>query len=105
MTTIGTATIPDPLIPSYEQLSVEVGRLRAELAAKDALLAEATAALRLHKAWADAEKGSPNYGCQTRDTHPDGERIWRLWFDNNLDLCSRAEDATDAFLAKLKEQE
>ena len=40
MTTIDTAAIPDLLTPSYEQLSVEVGRLRAELAAKDALLAE-----------------------------------------------------------------
>src|SRR6185312_3569667 len=50
------------------------------------------AALRLHKAWADNEDRGPDYGGQTRDTHPDGERIWRTWFDTNLDLCRRAAE-------------
>ena len=56
-------------------------------------------ALRLHKAWADSERTGPDYGGQSRDTHPDGERIWRQWWDNQLDLCDRAQTATDAALA------
>ena len=55
-------------------------------------------ALRLHKAWSDGEKTGPDYGGQTRDTHPDGERIWRLWWDNQLSLCDRAVSATDEAL-------
>jgi hypothetical protein len=57
-------------------------------------------ALRFHKAWADSERAGPDYGGQTRDTHPDGERIWRAWWDNQLDLCGRANTATDAAIAK-----
>ena len=57
-------------------------------------------ALRLHKAWADSERAGPDYGGQTRDSHPDGERIWRAWWDNQLDLCDRANRATDAAIAK-----
>ena len=59
-------------------------------------------ALRLHKAWSDAEKTGPDYGGQTRDTHPDGERIWRLWWDNQLSLCDRAVSATDEALDALE---
>lgn len=55
-------------------------------------------ALRLHKAWSDSEKTGPDYGGQTRDTHPDGEKIWRLWWDSQLDLCDRATRATDEAL-------
>ncbi len=78
MTTIGTATIPDPLIPSYEQLSVEVGRLRAELAAKDALLAEARKVV---------TKSFDRIHCLPRTS------------DTEL------ADRISAFLTKLKEQE
>lgn len=56
------------------------------------------AALRLHKAWSDSEDAGPDYGEQNRDTHPDGERIWRQWWDGNLDLCARAQAATNAVL-------
>ena len=58
-------------------------------------------ALRLHKAWSDGEKTGPDYGCQTRDTHPDGEKIWRIWWDNQLSLCDRAVSATDEALARI----
>ena len=61
-------------------------------------IAELEAALRLHKAWFDSESAGPNYGGQTRATHPHGERIWRQWWDGNLDLCDRAQRATDAAL-------
>jgi hypothetical protein len=57
-------------------------------------------ALRLHKAWSDSERAGPDYGGQTRDTHPDGELIWRAWWNNQLDLCRRAQTATDAAIAK-----
>jgi hypothetical protein len=56
-------------------------------------------ALRLHKAWRDSEHAGPDYGGQTRDT-PEGEKIWRAWWNNQLDLCARAEDATDAAISK-----
>lgn len=56
-------------------------------------------ALRLHKAWSDSERAGPDYGGQTRDTHPDGERIWKAWWNNQLDLCDRASTATDAAIS------
>lgn len=84
MTTIGTATIPDPLIPSYEQLSVEVGRLRAELAAKDALIKEAQ---RQFEKIANDDAGEEAYG----------------YTDPGLAL-NRCQQIARAFLAKLKEQ-
>lgn len=64
------------------------------------IAAEMLEALRLHKAWSDSENSGPDYGGQTRDTHPDGERIWRAWWNNNLDLCDRAQKATEAALSK-----
>ena len=56
-------------------------------------------ALRLHKAWSDSERTGPDYGGQTRDTHPDGEKIWGIWRNNQLSLCDRAVSATDEALA------
>lgn len=59
-------------------------------------------ALALYKAWADSECAGPDYGGQTRDTHPDGQKIWQAWWDNQLDLCDRASRATDAALLKAR---
>ena len=82
---------------------------RADLAEKNAMarqyVQKLVQALRLHKAWSDGEKTSPDYGGQTRDTHPDGEKIWRIWWDNQLDLCDRAIRATDEVLARTDELE
>ncbi|MEK9751609.1 MAG: hypothetical protein VW338_00135 [Rhodospirillaceae bacterium] len=61
---------------------------------------ELLAAARAMIAWGDAEKTGPDYGSQTRDTHPDGEKIWRLWWDNQTALCERAFDTARAALAK-----
>ncbi|KFI26654.1 hypothetical protein CN97_02835 [Haematobacter massiliensis] len=62
-------------------------------------------ALRLHQAWSDSEDAGPDYGEQSRDTHPDGERIWKQWWDGNLSLCGRAQDMTrDALAAWEAEQ-
>lgn len=58
-----------------------------------------TGALRLHQAWTDSEESGPDYGEQSRATHPDGERIWRRWWDSNLSLCARAQEETRAALA------
>ena len=58
-------------------------------------------ALRLHKAWSDSERTGPDYGGQTRDTHPDGEKIWGIWRNNQLSLCDRAVSATDEALARI----
>ena len=87
MITIGTATIPDPLTPSYEQLSVEVGRLRAELAAKDALIEEARNLI-------NAAFGE--YACAASKYIPENEKAL---FERNFAVSARN------FLAKLKEQE
>ena len=56
-------------------------------------------ALRLHQAWSDSEDTGPDYGEQSRDTHPDGERIWKQWWDGNLSLCGRAQDMTREAIA------
>lgn len=61
-------------------------------------IARMRAALRLHKAWSDSDAAGPDYGGQTRNTHPDGEIIWRRWWENQLDLCDRAITATNAAL-------
>ncbi|MEC5412644.1 MULTISPECIES: hypothetical protein [unclassified Aurantimonas] len=62
------------------------------------------AALRLHKAWSRSEDKGPDYGGLSRDTQPDGEAIWRRWWEGNLDLCDRAQKATDAAIAKAELQ-
>jgi hypothetical protein len=68
-----------------------------------AVNADLLAALRLHKAWSDSERAGPDYGGQTRDTHPDGERIWNAWWNNQIDLCDRANTATDAAITRATE--
>ena len=57
-------------------------------------------ALKLHHAWATSERAGPDYEGLTRDTHPDGEARWRVWWDRQLDLCERANDATEAAITK-----
>lgn len=57
------------------------------------------AAVRAFVAWLDAEDSMPNYGTQSRDTHPEGERIWREWYDRNLRLCDEAQRLGHAAIA------
>jgi len=40
-------------------------------------------------AWLAAEDSKPNYNGHPRET-PEGQRIWREWWDNNLRLCAEA---------------
>ena len=57
------------------------------------------AACKLHAAWAKSEKDGPKYPeGVTRDKG--GDAIWRAWWEANLDLCARAEEATRAAIAK-----
>lgn len=65
------------------------------------IVAVMEAALRLHQAWSDSESAGPDYGEQSRTTHPDGERIWEAWWYDNLSLCDGAQKATIAALANL----
>jgi hypothetical protein len=57
------------------------------------------------KAWLDHEDRSPDYGEFTRETHPEGERIWREWWQLGLDLCRQAQDKARAALAAATESE
>jgi hypothetical protein len=51
-------------------------------------------------AWDDAEKAGPDYGTLTRDTHPNGEAVWRRWWNDQQALCDHAFATARAFLAK-----
>ena len=98
---------PQPIRDANARLTAAAPALRdtvadlADLAEVQAQRIEKLeAALRLHKAWSDSEAAGPDYGEQNRDTHPDGDRIWRQWWDGNLDLCARAQAATNAALGE-----
>lgn len=58
-------------------------------------------AVRAFVAWLDAENSRPDYGTQTRDTHPEGEHIWQEWWKRNQRLCREAQDKGRAFLASI----
>lgn len=57
-------------------------------------------AVRAFVAWLDAEDGAPDYGSLTRDTHPEGERIWHEWYERNLRLCKNAQELGRAVIAR-----
>jgi hypothetical protein len=61
---------------------------------------EMLAACRAFVAWLDAEDTLPSYGSLTRDTHPEGERIFMEWWQRNLRLCKEAQAAGRAAIAK-----
>lgn len=53
-------------------------------------------------AWLESEDKGPDYGELTRDTHPEGERIWREWWNEQLELCDKALTFSRAALAKAR---
>lgn len=53
-------------------------------------------------AWFDAETTGPDYGSQTRDTHPDGEAIWQRWWDEQHRLCANSHDTGRAVLSRIR---
>lgn len=42
--------------------------------------------------WFTAEETGPDYEGLARDTHPDGEAIWRAWWNRQTELCVSAKD-------------
>lgn len=68
---------------------------------RERLLEEAAEACRALVAWDESEKNGPDYGSLTRTTHPQGELIWRRWWDSQMALCERSFGTARAFLAKL----
>lgn len=42
-------------------------------------------------AWFDSERRGPDYGTLDRKTHPEGERIWRDWWESQQNLCDLSE--------------
>ena len=52
-----------------------------------------------HIEWIDKESAGPNYQGLTRDTHPNGEAIWRQWWDEQLELCAETERLCRAAIA------
>lgn len=43
-------------------------------------------------AWFESEARGPDYGSLDRSTHPQGETIWKRWWDDQLELCRRTEE-------------
>ena len=75
--------------------AVQAANARLIAAAPDLL-----AACRAMIAWDDAEKAGPDYGSQTRETHPSGEAIWRTWWDSQHELCRQAFDGARAAITR-----
>lgn len=65
-------------------------------------LADAFEASRSIVAWLESEDSGPDYGSLTRDTHPEGEQIWRQWWDRNIGLCDQALKQARAALSLLR---
>jgi hypothetical protein len=78
---------------AMRQMRWEIDRLRS-------VNAEMYEALKTFMAWMAADAASPDYHGLTRDTHPQGERIWRSWWNANLALCGQAQELGAAALAK-----
>lgn len=81
------------MITPVEPDAVKNMRLHPETGSADVLeyIAALQAAVQTFVLWLDREDARPNYGGLTRDTHPEGNRIWREWYYGNMDLCSEAQ--------------
>lgn len=55
----------------------------------------------LHQWWKREEEG-PAYRFGTNRDTPGNERVWREWFDGNLDLCNSTNEKARAALAKAR---
>lgn len=62
-------------------------------------------ALELEEAFYAHQETSPDYDGMTRDTHPNGEAIWRKWWNEGLDLCAKSQAARRAAIAKARGQQ
>jgi hypothetical protein len=89
-----------------EQEGSEPGRYPREVEIANARLIAAAPELyeaaAKHLEWIEKEHSGPDYGGLTRDTHPDGEHIWRRWWNEQLDLCADTERLCRAALTKTR---
>ena len=53
-----------------------------------------------HIEWIEKERRGPDYFGLTRDTHPEGEAVWRRWWDEQISLCDATETLCRAAIAK-----
>jgi hypothetical protein len=70
--------------------------IRADLAER---MAEA---LETHQLWEKREKEGPLYPWGMKRDDPGGEEIWRAWWEDQLRLCSKAWEQTDAALSAFR---
>lgn len=54
-------------------------------------------------AWFASERSGPDYEGLARDTHPEGELIWRKWWDRQQEWCQISEACARAALAAFQE--
>lgn len=52
-----------------------------------------------HIEWIEKERRGPDYFGLTRANHPNGEAIWRAWWDEQSVLCGDTEDLCRAAIA------
>ena len=83
---------------AMDQQQEGVDELLCEIDHWKALHAIATDACRKLVAWDDGEKAGPDYGTLTRDTHPQGEKIWSEWWERQQEICDASFKAARAFL-------
>ena len=60
-------------------------------------------ATRAFVAWLETEDRGPDYGSLSRDTHPQGEQIWREWWERNQTLCDEALELGRAAADRFKD--
>lgn len=60
-------------------------------------------ALETHQLWEKREKEGPLYPWGMKRDDPGGEEIWRAWWNDQLSLCSKAWELTDAALSAFKD--
>ena len=53
-------------------------------------------------AWLDREDSSPEYPTGVDRSSPQGDAIWREWFDTNVAICRLAQEQARAALARIK---
>lgn len=62
--------------------------------ARDRLIAAAgllLQAAKTHLMWIDREREGPLYPAGMKRDDPGGEKVWREWWEDQLDLCARTE--------------
>ena len=98
----GMCNYPDAFDPIVRQKHWEKKRLAARAALEASHHKELVEANRTILAWFESEKAGPDYGSQDRKTHPEGERIWKEWWERQLRLCEESEAQARAVLAKVE---